>query len=74
MDEKVAYNLFLLKMVEAAKPTLGYWKIRGRGQQVRYMFALAKVEFNEVHYEVVAAADGGWDRAPWTEQKVHSWP
>jgi len=56
-------------MVDAAKPTLGYWKIRGYGQQVRYMFALAKVEFTEELYEVVATPEGGWDHSDWTDKK-----
>jgi len=56
-------------MVETVKPTLGYWKIRGLAQQIRYMFALAKVEFTEDLYEVVATPEGGWDRSAWNDKK-----
>jgi glutathione S-transferase len=51
------------------KPTLGYWKIRGLAQQIRYLLSYVKVEWNEVNYEAYPNADGTWDRTEWTNVK-----
>jgi glutathione S-transferase len=39
------------------KPTLGYWKIRGFGQQIRHQLAYCGVEVNEDLYEQGDAPD-----------------
>jgi glutathione S-transferase len=56
-------------MVESAKPTLGYWKIRGLGQQIRYLLAYCGVEFEDKMYAVSKNEDGSWSRASWTDVK-----
>ena len=33
------------------KPTLGYWKIRGFGSQIRYLLVYLDVDFDEHQYE-----------------------
>ena len=38
-------------MASFAKPTLGYWKIRGLAQQIRYCLAYLGVDFDEHQYE-----------------------
>ena len=39
------------------KPILGYWKIRGLGAQIRYMFAYCSVNFEDKMYECGDAPD-----------------
>ena len=34
-----------------SKPILGYWKIRGLAQQIRYELKFLGVDFEEHHYE-----------------------
>ena len=38
-------------MVDASKPTIGYWKIRGLGAPIKYLFEYLGVEYNDVQYE-----------------------
>jgi hypothetical protein len=35
-----------------SKPTLGYWKIRGLGQQIRYHLAYLGVDFEDKTFEL----------------------
>ena len=49
------------------KPTLGYWKIRGLGAQIRYMFAYCGVTFEDKVYETGDAPD--YDRSSWLDAK-----
>ena len=49
------------------KPTLGYWKIRGLGAQIRYMFAYCGVTFEDKMYETGDAPD--YDRTSWLDAK-----
>jgi len=35
---------------EEKPPTLGYWKIRGRGQAIRYQLWYIGVNYNDMHY------------------------
>jgi glutathione S-transferase len=37
--------------MQSSKPQLGYWKIRGLGQQIRYLHAYLGVDFEDVLYE-----------------------
>ena len=39
------------------KPVLGYWKTRGLGAQIRYMFAYLNIEFEDKTYELGDAPD-----------------
>ena len=41
--------------MESTKPILGYWKIRGLAQQIRYMLTYLNVEFQEQIYELKLA-------------------
>ena len=50
------------------KPTLGYWKIRGLGQQIRYMFAYLNVPFEDKQYEFGGTQENV-DRTQWTDAK-----
>ena len=50
------------------KPTLGYWKIRGLGQQIRYMFAYLNVPFEDKQYEFKGTPEN-LDRSNWTDAK-----
>jgi hypothetical protein len=43
--------------MEASKPTLGYWKIRGLGTNLRFQLAYCGVEYNLVEYEQGDAPD-----------------
>ena len=52
----------------STKPILGYWKIRGLGQQIRYMFAYCGVAFEDKMYEVGPAPD--FDKSSWTSVKT----
>jgi glutathione S-transferase len=54
-------------MVDADKPTLGYWKIRGLAAPIRYVFEYAKVPYNEVYYEVTDAPE--LSMKEWTDVK-----
>lgn len=51
-------------MVDASKPTLGYWKIRGLAAPIRYIFEYLKVPYNDVQYEVGDAPE--FSREAWT--------
>jgi len=37
--------------MQSSKPQLGYWKIRGLAQQIRYLHAYLGVDFEDVMYE-----------------------
>ena len=50
-----------------SRPRLGYWHIRGLAAQIRYMLHYAKVDFEDVTYDVSAAPE--WSRASWTDVK-----
>ena len=50
-----------------SRPKLGYWHIRGLAAQIRYMLHYAKVDFEDVTYDVSAAPE--WSRASWTDVK-----
>ena len=34
------------------KPVLGYWAIRGLGQQIRFLFAYLEVPYEDKQYEL----------------------
>jgi glutathione S-transferase len=51
------------------KPTLGYWKIRGLGAQIRYLLTHCGVDFEDKVYDVSKNEDGSWDRSDWTNAK-----
>ena len=53
--------------MESSKLTLGYWKIRGLVQQVRYVLEFLKVPFNDVHYEQGEAPE--YSRESWLSVK-----
>ena len=57
-------------MVDANKPTLGYWKIRGLAQACRIQLAHAGVDFEDKMYEVHVKAEGGFDTSEWTDAKA----
>ena len=50
-----------------SKPVLGYWKIRGLAQQIRYQLKYLGVDFDEVHYEQGDAPD--FSREEWLSKK-----
>lgn len=50
------------------RPVLGYWAIRGLGQQLRCQFAYCGVDFEDKLYEV-HQTEGGWDRNSWLDVK-----
>ena len=49
------------------KPRLGYWKIRGLAQQIRYELEYLGVDYDETLYEQGDAPD--YDRSQWLEEK-----
>ena len=49
--------------MDATKPTLGYWKIRGLCSNLRYQLAYCGVEYNMVEYEQGDGPD--FSREPW---------
>ena len=52
---------------EQVKPTLGYWKIRGLGSQIRYELEYLGVDYDEKQYEQGNAPD--YDRSCWLDEK-----
>ena len=54
-------------MATSAKPTLGYWKIRGLASQIRNCKVYLGVDFDEHHYEQGDAPD--FDRSAWLNVK-----
>ena len=54
-------------MASSAKPTLGYWKIRGLASQIRYTMVYLGVDFDEHQYEQGDAPD--FDRSAWLNVK-----
>lgn len=54
----------------STKPILGYWKVRGLGQQVRCMLVYCGVDFDEERYEVQGEAPD-WDLSQWTDKKFN---
>ena len=50
-----------------SKPKLGYWHIRGLAAQIRYMLHYAKVDFEDVTYEMGPAPE--WSKACWFDVK-----
>merc|ERR1711957_185448 len=63
------FNQKNLKDMDASKPTLGYWKIRGLASNIRYQLAYCGVEYNLVEYEQGDAPD--FSREPWLEKKFN---
>lgn len=57
-----------MQKVNPNAPTLGYWKIRGLAQGIRYQLIYQGVEFNEVSYE---EAKGENIRAHWHKDKYN---
>jgi glutathione S-transferase len=53
--------------MEFARPTLGYWKIRGMAQAIRYQLAASKVDYDEKFYELGPAPT--FDRSVWDAEK-----
>ena len=53
--------------MDASKPTLGYWKIRGLGSNIRFQMAYSGVEYNTVEYEQGEGPD--FSRAEWLDAK-----
>ena len=53
--------------MDTTKPTLGYWKIRGLGSNIRYQLAYSGVEWNGVDYEQGDAPD--FDSSCWFDKK-----
>ena len=51
----------------SSTPVHGYWKIRGLGAQIRYMFHYLNVNFEDKEYECGDAPD--FDRTCWTDVK-----
>ena len=55
--------------MEGAKPTLGYWKIRGLASNLRYQLAYCGVDYENVEYE---QGDGPeFSREPWLQHKFN---
>lgn len=54
-------------MVDASKPTLGYWKIRGLASQIRYEMVYLGVDYSEDQYEQGDAPT--FDRSAWLSVK-----
>ena len=50
-----------------AKPTLGYWKIRGLASMIRYLLAYCNVDFEDVTYEQGDGPD--FSREVWLSKK-----
>ena len=53
--------------MQSTKPKLGYWKIRGLAQTIRYLLEYLKVDFEDVQYECGEAPE--FDRTCWTDVK-----
>ena len=51
----------------SSTPVHGYWKTRGLGAQIRYMFHYLNVNFEDKEYECGDAPD--FDRTCWTDVK-----
>ena len=55
--------------MQASKPVLGYWKIRGLGANLRFQLAYCGVEYEMVEYE---QGDGPeFSRQPWLDNKFN---
>ena len=53
--------------MQTSKPKLGYWKIRGLAQQIRYVHVYLGVDFEDVMYETGDAPD--FSRQDWLDIK-----
>ena len=51
------------------RPTLGYWKIRGLGSQIKYQLAYLGVEYQMVEYEQGDAPK--YSRDQWLQEKYN---
>lgn len=51
-----------------AKPTLGYWSIRGLAQPLRMLLCHCEVDFEDKQYDCVKT-ETGFDRSCWTDVK-----
>lgn len=54
-------------MSTSTKPSIGYWKIRGLVSPIRYILSHAKVDFENVDYELTDAPD--FNAEQWTSVK-----
>ena len=54
-------------MVDSSKIQLGYWKIRGLAQQIRYELVYLDVPFEDVMYELGDGPD--FDNSCWASVK-----
>ena len=50
-DFKFWTNTYKLPQINDLRPTLGYWKVRGRASALRYQLAYCGVDFKEDVYE-----------------------
>ena len=55
--------------MDATKPTLGYWKIRGLCANLRYQLAYCGVEYNMVEYEQTDGPEFSFE--PWLKHKFN---
>ena len=57
--------------MEAKKPRLGYWNIRGFAQPLRLLLAYAGVDFEDTRYNYLPAPGigDGWDRSEWQNER-----
>jgi glutathione S-transferase len=54
-------------MSSSSSITLGYWKIRGLAQPIRYLLEYAGLKYDEVLYQAGGPPD--FDRSQWTTKK-----
>ena len=54
-------------MVDTTKPQLGYWKIRGLAQGIRYQLAYLGVDYTDKKYSYGPAPE--FSREEWTSEK-----
>ena len=57
-------------MVEAQKPTLGYWTIRGMGAQCTYLLAYCGADYTLKEYQATFI-DGKRELGGWKEEKFN---
>lgn len=58
-----------VQSLTTSRAQLGYWKIRGLAQSIRYILVVNNVPFEDVQYEATGDAQSGYSRAAWVAAK-----
>ena len=52
---------------DTVKPILGYWQVRGKGQQIKHLLAFCEVDYDLTNYQQGEGPD--FSRQEWYDQK-----